>query len=141
MTPYWPQVFPVPDRSAAARQDTHCKRRIRLPAAQRQAAADRSVDRSSEARQERLPITPMLHGAVDTPIMSHLASRFPNAGVTSRTIEQVDRDGYQRLQSLVAQDIEGNFQSEILPVQYDDIMWRRLNRTDTPANPALQRTP
>jgi lambda repressor-like predicted transcriptional regulator len=73
----------------------------------------------------------MLHGAVDNPMMQHLASRYPDAGLKSKTIEEVDREEYRKLQRLVAQDIQRDFQSEILPVQYDDIMWRRLNRPNT----------
>jgi hypothetical protein len=75
-------------------------------------------------------LIPMLHGAVDTPIMRHLSDRFPGAGVRSKTIAQIDRDEYGRLQSLVVRAIAEDFESQIFPVQYDDIMWRRLNRED-----------
>jgi hypothetical protein len=73
-------------------------------------------------------LVPMLYGAVDTQMMQHLSSRFPGAGIRSKTIEQVDRDEYQRLQALLIKEIAQDFDSEIHPVQYDDIMWRRLNR-------------
>jgi hypothetical protein len=73
-------------------------------------------------------LVPMLHGAVDVPIMQHLSSRFPRAGIRSKTIEQVGWDEYQCLQALLAEEITQDFESQIHPVQYDDIMWRRLNR-------------
>ena len=92
----------------------------------------------SDAAGRRL--VPMLHGAVDTPIMRFLASRYPEVGVRSKTIQEVDREEYERLQSLVARDIEASFQSQIYPVQYDDIMWRRLNRAGTPANQGMHPT-
>jgi hypothetical protein len=73
-------------------------------------------------------LVPMLHGAVDTPIMRHLGRRFPDAGLRATSIEQIDQTEYERLQSLVARSITEDFESQIYPVQYDDIMWRRLNR-------------
>ncbi|MBI5588096.1 MAG: hypothetical protein HY889_07000 [Deltaproteobacteria bacterium] len=73
-------------------------------------------------------LTPMLHCAVDTPIMELLKAKFPNAHVTSSTIEQVDKGCYIVLQKLVSKDIAESFANNIIPVQYDDIMWNRLNR-------------
>ena len=73
-------------------------------------------------------LVPMLHGAVDTQIMKKLANLYPDAGVRSKTLQEVDREEYKKLQRLVARDIEATFQSQIHPVQYDDIMWRTLNR-------------
>jgi len=71
-----------------------------------------------------------LNAAVDTNMMKHLKS-MPNAeasSITATSIEDVTEKTYHRLQELVREDIEHNFQSPILPVEWDDIMWRRLNR-------------
>jgi hypothetical protein len=78
-------------------------------------------------------LVPMLHGAVDTRMMQYL-STYREAGVASKTIEKVDRDEYRKLQSFVARDIEREFQSQIHPVQWDDIVFRRLNRRISTAN-------
>lgn len=41
-----------------------------------------------------------------------------------------NKDIYDFLQKLIRLDILRSFKDQILPVQYDDIMWRRLNRED-----------
>ena len=73
-------------------------------------------------------LLPLLHGAVDTPIMKNLKSKYPNTGIKSETIESVGKSEYDALQRLVAKHIQEEFKSDIFPVQYDDIMWHRLNR-------------
>ncbi len=66
-------------------------------------------------------LIPMLHSALDTPMMLLL-----NPAQT--TIQQVDRDQYKSLQAQVqvASKLVG---SGIHPVQYDDVMWRRIQRS------------
>jgi hypothetical protein len=59
----------------------------------------------------------MLHAALDTPMMDLLGIPM--------TLQQVDRAIYEDLQARVAHEIAP---SRIYPVQYDDIMWRRLQR-------------
>jgi hypothetical protein len=73
-------------------------------------------------------IDPFLHGAVDTAMMKYLKLMHPETRVRAVTIEQVDEQTYRVLQALIARDIKDNFQSDILPVQWDDIMWQKLNR-------------
>lgn len=73
-------------------------------------------------------LCPFLNGAIDTPIMNNLAACFPHQ-VGARTIEEVDDVIYKKLQELVAKDIERGLQGKIMRVQYDDIMWAKLNRT------------
>lgn len=63
-------------------------------------------------------LVPLLHSALDTPMMLLLDS-------TIDTIQQVDRAHYERLQGLVTSAIAGR---GIVPVQYDDVMWRRVQR-------------
>ena len=73
-------------------------------------------------------LVPMLHAALDEGMIEHLRKRFPGAGIQARTNKAVDRDEYERLRSHVAKEIQEDFRSEIFPVQYDDITFRRLNR-------------
>ena len=40
----------------------------------------------------------------------------------------IDRADYDLLQKVIRQDIKDTFDDHISPVQYDDIVWRRLNR-------------
>lgn len=71
---------------------------------------------SAEAAQMLLPL---LHSALDTPMMMLLDSSVD-------TIQQVNRAHYERLQALVASAIAGR---GLVPVQYDDVMWRRVQRS------------
>jgi hypothetical protein len=73
-------------------------------------------------------LVPILHGALDNQIIEHLIGRFPEEGISSNSLEDVDRAKYEQLQSLVVREVLDDFHSEIYPVQYDDIMFRRLNR-------------
>jgi hypothetical protein len=40
----------------------------------------------------------------------------------------IDKEDYDLLQKVIRQDIRDSFGDNILPVQYDEIMGRRLNR-------------
>ena len=71
-------------------------------------------------------LLPLLHGAIDVKIMNHLKkSTGEGATIRATTIKEVDEHGYQVLQSLV---LAGSLSWKVHPVQYDDILWRRLNR-------------
>ena len=81
-------------------------------------------DRDTAAR-----LLPLLHGAVDTAIMKYLKSRYPECGINASAIIDIDRISYTSLQRLIARNIKEDFNEVPLhPVQYDDIMWYRLNR-------------
>ncbi|MFY9906234.1 MAG: hypothetical protein WBD45_14505 [Terriglobales bacterium] len=69
-----------------------------------------------------------LRALLDNQIIKHLILRFPSAGINSGSLEDVDRDKYDKLQSLLHKEILEDFYSAIHPVEYDDIMFRRLNR-------------
>jgi hypothetical protein len=74
-----------------------------------------------------------LYAAIDTKMMKHLKNmKDPEASIiTATSIEDVDDEMiYTALQSLVRKDIENRDKSpnKIYPVQWDDIMWRELNR-------------
>lgn len=73
-------------------------------------------------------ITPFLHGAVDTAMMKYLKFNHPETSVRATTIEQVNEQIYRVLQDLIVRDINNRFQNDILPVQWDDVLWQELNR-------------
>lgn len=75
-------------------------------------------------------ITQWLNSAIDTKMMVYLKG-LPGGDVVNVTsIEQVNENTYTNLQALVRMDIECNFPTRILPVQWDDLMWRKLNDKD-----------
>ncbi len=61
-------------------------------------------------------------------MMNYLKLKYPKTPVQATTIEQVDEQTYRVLQAFLAQDIKDRFQSDILPVQWDDIMFQELDR-------------
>jgi hypothetical protein len=79
-------------------------------------------------------LTPWLNGAMDTHILSYLYRKLediegkPYPPHYSWTMKVINRDDYDLLQKVIRQDIRDSFDGNISPVQYDDIMWRRLNR-------------
>lgn len=73
-------------------------------------------------------VLPFLNGAVDTQIMEHLQSVCATT-IRSKTIKEVDEKAYRGLQLLVCAESQA---LKIYPVQYDDVMWRRLNRNVAP---------
>jgi hypothetical protein len=74
-------------------------------------------------------ITQFLHGAIDTPILNYLKANYPLCAVTASTIEQIDKTQHIKLQEYVGKDIARSFGGNIIPVQYDDIMYNRLKRS------------
>lgn len=75
-------------------------------------------------------IVKWLNAAVDTKMMNYLkkAAGSEASLIEATSVEDVGAQMYAYLQRLVRKDIEDNFQNSILPVQWDDIMWRRLNK-------------
>lgn len=73
-------------------------------------------------------LLPFLNTAIDNPILKHLKTSFPNENISSKTVEQIDKNTYKKLQKLIKADIKTSFNNDIVPTQYDDIMWYRLNR-------------
>jgi hypothetical protein len=86
----------------------------------------------SPAKAESL--IPRLNGAVDTPILRHLFKKLehiykePFPMRHSWTIKMIDKKDYDLLQKVIRQDIRDSFNDKVSPVQYDDIMGRRLDR-------------
>jgi hypothetical protein len=73
-------------------------------------------------------LLPLLHAGIDTLMMRDLKKRYPLENIIAETIEAVDELEYAVLQRLVNQHIEDEFENLITPVQWDDIMWYRVNR-------------
>lgn len=73
-------------------------------------------------------LLPLLHAAVDTLMMRNLRKKYPKDSIKAQTIKGVGKTEYFALQKLVAKHIEDKFDNQILPVQYDDIVWYWLNR-------------
>lgn len=79
-------------------------------------------------------LLPRLNGAIDTPILRHLFKKLENIyGKACSphylwTIKMIDREDYDLLQKVIRQHIKDFFDVSISPVQYDDIMWRQINR-------------
>jgi hypothetical protein len=86
----------------------------------------------SPAKAESL--MPRLNGAIDTPILRHLFKKLEDIYRESFpphylwTIKMIDRKDYDLLQKVIRQDIRDSFKDKLSPVQYDDIMGRRLDR-------------
>lgn len=79
-------------------------------------------------------LMPRLNGAIDTPILRHLFKELEDIYSKSYpphylwTIKMIDREDYDLLQKVIRQDIRDTFDDKLSPVQYDDIMGRRLDR-------------
>ena len=76
---------------------------------------------------------PRLNETIDTPMLRHLFKKLEEIYGKSYsrhlwTIEMIDKETYDLLQKVIRQDIRDSFNNNMLPVQYDDIMGRRLNR-------------
>jgi hypothetical protein len=85
----------------------------------------------SPAKAESL--IPRLNGTVGTRILRHLFKKLEDIYGKSYpphlwTIKMINKEDYDLLQKVIRQDIRDSFDDTIWPVQYDDIMWRRLNR-------------
>ena len=74
-------------------------------------------------------ITQWLNSAIDTKMTRYLKGLAEGGAVSATSIEQVkNKDTYTKFQALVRKDIERNFPKRTLPVQWDDIEWRELNK-------------
>ena len=73
-------------------------------------------------------LRPLLHAGIDGLMMKYLKKRYPKENIKAQTIEAVNKAEYVTLQKLVKKHIADEFKNLIVPVQWDDIMWYRLNR-------------
>lgn len=74
-------------------------------------------------------LLPLLHGAVDTPILTFLKGlkkpEFAANPISATTIKEVDERTYHVLQALVVEESSAH---SMHPVQFDDVLWRMLSR-------------
>ena len=70
-------------------------------------------------------IVPLLHGAIDTPILGHLKKSNATGKIRATTIKGLDQEAYLDLQSQLFAESRAR---KLYPVQYDDILWRSLSR-------------
>jgi len=70
-----------------------------------------------------------LNGAIDTPILENLKKCY-NCQLISKTstIEGIDKEKYEEIQKMIRSEIKDKYTDKIVPVQFDDIIWRALNR-------------
>ncbi len=68
-----------------------------------------------------------VNSAIDNQFIKHLKKKY---GVCShiKNLGDIDEPAYEELQQCISREIEEDFDNQIMPVQYDDIMWERLNR-------------
>ncbi len=74
-------------------------------------------------------ISGWLNAAVDTRMMGMLKKYYlEDIASWPATIEQVDNSTYMSIQEIVRKFIAERHNGNIIPVQFDDIYWRALNR-------------
>jgi hypothetical protein len=74
-------------------------------------------------------ISGWLNAAVDTKMMAMLKKEYPkNIQLWPATVEQVDSTTYMATQRIVRKFISEKHKGSIMPVQFDDIYWKVLNR-------------
>jgi len=73
-------------------------------------------------------IAKYLHAAIDTPILNYLKKQYPDSTILAKTIYEIEKQEYSKLQEIIKKEIADKYQNKITPVQYDDIKWRELNR-------------
>lgn len=82
-------------------------------------------------------LMPRLNGTIDTQVFRYLFKKLediyrkPLPPHYSWMIKMIDKEDYDLLQKVIRQDIRDSFDDKILPVQYDDIMGRHLDRRNT----------
>jgi hypothetical protein len=72
-------------------------------------------------------LIPFLHGAIDTEIMNHIKPRCSRK-IEATSLSHVDESAYQVLQAALANDLAQSETPDLHPVEYDDVLWRLLNK-------------
>lgn len=78
-------------------------------------------------------ISKWLNPAVDTKMMAFLGKYLKKRNYQApnewpRTVRQVEETTYEKIQDTVRKFIEDAHHGKILPIQFDDIYWNKLNR-------------
>jgi hypothetical protein len=75
-------------------------------------------------------LTPLLHGAIDTPILKYLKQKDGEKRLARATsIATIGKQEYEVLQGLIAEDAKKNHRSTI---EHEDVLWWKLNRKARP---------
>jgi hypothetical protein len=70
-----------------------------------------------------------LNSAIDTPILKQIKQKSALSQLRGiQSISQIDEEIYHLLQEQIRLEIDEVYGGKILTVQYDDIVWRSLNR-------------
>lgn len=70
-----------------------------------------------------------LNAAVDNAMIAELKKRYPEeAKEWPASLEEVDRRTYCSIQQIVRRCIDDKHDRRVIPVQFDDMLWRELNR-------------
>ncbi|MDH5779054.1 MAG: hypothetical protein OEZ29_00480 [Candidatus Bathyarchaeota archaeon] len=70
-----------------------------------------------------------LNAAVDTKMMTMLKKHYPkDLQSWPATVQEVDKTAYKAIQRIVRKFIKDKHNNSIMPVQFDDIYWKALNR-------------
>jgi len=88
---------------------------------------------NSPAKEKNRRLVSWLNAAVDTRMMRHLKNNVLDKeamSISATAIEDVDKRTYTILQKLVRKDIKRSYSGKIYPVQWDDIVFRKLNNKD-----------
>lgn len=73
-------------------------------------------------------IMPWLNGAIDTKILKKIKPKSKNSLLTKvKTIADIDKGDYKELQEILNNK---SIKCKMFPVQYEDVLWRKLNRLD-----------
>ncbi len=74
-------------------------------------------------------LIPLLNAAIDNRMMRMLKKDYKSKMIIwPKTVEDVDEEKYNKLQDIVCQFIKDKHINRIIPVQFDDIYWKQLNR-------------
>ena len=70
-----------------------------------------------------------LNAAIDNAMMAELKKRYAlETEKWPESLEEVDRRTYSSIQQIVRKCIRDNHDHTMIPVQFDDVLWRELNR-------------
>lgn len=69
----------------------------------------------------------LVNSAIDNQFIRHLQRKY---GVCPhvKNLGHIDEPAYREFQQAIEREIEEEFNNQILPVEYDDYMWEKLNR-------------
>ena len=78
-------------------------------------------------------LIPRLNATIGTRILRRLFKKLEDIYGKSYpqhlwTIKMINKEDYDLLQKVIHQEIRGSCDDTVAPVQYDDIMWRRVTR-------------